>query len=245
MNKKIYAIALAIFIVMPLLAAATLRVQAQSTPSVSLLNLANAVPNNLNIFANISAPNTIITLTLYAGNVSALWSWKVNMTWDNTFLQLANVTEGPFLSTNGASTTLFLEAPPTMSPPTASNIPELSDTLLENTSVTGSGALATISFTPLQYGNTTISLTNIEFLNPSGIMEQAPTTVTTVVDIHFPGDVLGINVVNMADVILSLKAFGSYPGNPRWNPACDILGVGKIDMGNVIAVLIHFGQHYP
>jgi len=240
MNKKIYAVALAIFIVMPLLAAAaTLRVQAQST-TISLIDQSVTAQTHTYFYDKIG---TTINLTLYVQDVSSLWSWKVNMTWDSSMLQLApanNVTEGPFLSSNGASTTLFIEAPPT-----PGNIPELSSTLLENTSVSGSGALATISFTVLNYGNTTINITDARLLNPAGTDITTIAPISNPIELRLPGDVDGNNVVNMADVIAALKAFGSYPGSPRWNPAADINSLGKIDMGDVIAILIHFGQHYP
>jgi len=239
MDKKICAVALAIFMVLPLLAAATQRVQAQGT-TVNLIDQSAAVQAHTYFYAKVG---TTINLTLYVQDVSSLWSWKVNVTWDNSMLQLAptnNVTEGPFLSSNGASATLFVETPPT-----PGNIHELSSTLLENSSVTGSGALATISFTVENFGNTTINITDTRLLNPSGTDITSIGPISKALTIQYPGDVDGNNVVNMADVIDALKAFGSTPGMSRWNPACDITNKGQIDMGNIIAILLHFGQHYP
>ena len=56
-------------------------------------------------------------------------------------------------------------------------------------------------------------------------------------------DVNGDGVVNMADVVLVLLAFGSTPGSPNWNPRCDITQQGKVDMSDVVIVLENFGEH--
>jgi len=240
MNKKMYAVALVIFIVMPLLAAAaTQRVQAQST-TISLIDQSVSDQTHTYFYADIGAT---INLTLYVQDVSSLWSWKVNVTWDNSMLQLApinNVTEGPFLSNNGASTTLFLDAPPTQG-----NIPELSSTLLENSSVTGSGDLAYIAFTVQNYGDTTINITSIRLLNPAGtdITTIAPTSKTLV--LRLPGDINGDGTVDIYDAIILAAAFGSSPGNPNWNPAADLNGAGLIDIYDAIILSSHFGQTVP
>jgi hypothetical protein len=56
------------------------------------------------------------------------------------------------------------------------------------------------------------------------------------------GDVNGDGKVDMGDVVTVLKAFGSTPGSPNWNPACDLEQNGKIDMGDVVIVLLNFGE---
>jgi hypothetical protein len=77
-----------------------------------------------------------------------------------------------------------------------------------------------------------------------------------------PGDIARLGSVNMADVINTLKAFGSYDGQfgagggywpimqARWNYYCDVLGSGgkeewtqrTINMGTMVTILTHFGQ---
>jgi hypothetical protein len=238
MNKKICAIAIVIFMLMPLLAVATQRVQAQST-AVSLIDQSVIEQTHTYFYADVGAT---INLTLYVQDVSSLWSWKVNVTWDNSMLQLAptdNVTEGPFLSNNGASSTLFMEAPPT-----PGNIPELSSTLLENTSATGSGDLVYLAFTVQNLGDTTINITGTRLLNPSGtdITTIAPITKTLI--IHGPGDVNGEGTVDIYDAISLAEAFGSTPGSANWNPAADLMNDGIIDIYDAIIVATYFGLHY-
>jgi hypothetical protein len=57
------------------------------------------------------------------------------------------------------------------------------------------------------------------------------------------GDVNGDGKVDIRDVAMVVAAFGSYPGSPKWNPACDLNGDLKIDIRDVAIVCAHFGQH--
>jgi len=49
--------------------------------------------------------------------------------------------------------------------------------------------------------------------------------------------------VNVKDVSTAAKAFGSYPGHPRWNPFADINGDYRIDVKDIAAIAKKFGWH--
>lgn len=52
-------------------------------------------------------------------------------------------------------------------------------------------------------------------------------------------------IINILDVAIVAKAFGSYPGHPDWNPLADLNNdeaVNSLDMANVSK---HFGKWYP
>ncbi len=57
--------------------------------------------------------------------------------------------------------------------------------------------------------------------------------------------------VDMRDISVSAKAFGTVPGDTLWNPHADTTGPellvsdGKVDMRDVGLVAKHFGEHYP
>ncbi|MEM2293884.1 MAG: dockerin type I domain-containing protein [Nitrososphaerota archaeon] len=57
------------------------------------------------------------------------------------------------------------------------------------------------------------------------------------------GDVDFDGKVDMTDVGLVLRAYGSKPGDPKWNPNCDFNGDGKIDMTDVGIVLRNYGNY--
>jgi len=60
-----------------------------------------------------------------------------------------------------------------------------------------------------------------------------------------PGDINGDGKVDLADLVILAKAYGSKPGDPNWNPAADILGHGNVDLADLAALANHYGQHYP
>jgi Ca2+-binding EF-hand superfamily protein len=57
------------------------------------------------------------------------------------------------------------------------------------------------------------------------------------------GDVNGDGKVNIEDVAIVSKHFGTTPSSPTWNPACDLDNNGKVDIADVAIVAQAFGQH--
>jgi len=71
-----------------------------------------------------------------------------------------------------------------------------------------------------------------------------------IVRIRWVGDITGPGgwpdgKVDMRDVGLAAKAFGSYPGHPRWNPIADINNDKKVDMKDIGAIAKQFGKTDP
>jgi outer membrane protein assembly factor BamB len=63
--------------------------------------------------------------------------------------------------------------------------------------------------------------------------------------ITIPGDLNGDGKVNLADLVIFAKAYGSKLGDANWNPNADILGHGKVDLADLVTLANHYGQHYP
>jgi hypothetical protein len=65
--------------------------------------------------------------------------------------------------------------------------------------------------------------------------------------VKLPGDVNGDGIVNMKDIALVARAFGSHAGGPNWNSACDITGPiqwvpdGFVNMKDISAIAREFG----
>jgi len=121
-------------------------------------------------------------------------------------------------------------------------------TIIASQNVTfSSGNSANVNFTwnttDLAYGNYTVSAYAWPVPNETNTANNNCTGGNVVVTI--PGDIDGNGVVNMADVISILRAFGSTLGQSRYVPNCDIDNNGRIDMGGVMIALYNFGQHYP
>lgn len=55
------------------------------------------------------------------------------------------------------------------------------------------------------------------------------------------GDINCDGKVDMKDIGAVARAFGEFPGRPRWNPAYDVNGDRKIDMIDVALVARNIG----
>ena len=60
--------------------------------------------------------------------------------------------------------------------------------------------------------------------------------------VRIMGDINGDGRIRIDDVYLAADAFGSEPGNPRWNPAADLNGDGRVRVDDVFLVATNFGQ---
>jgi parallel beta-helix repeat protein len=64
-------------------------------------------------------------------------------------------------------------------------------------------------------------------------------------DVRLVGDVNGDGRVDMKDIAIVARSFGSTPGSPNWNPAADLNGDGKVNMKDIAIVARSFGQGCP
>ncbi len=56
-----------------------------------------------------------------------------------------------------------------------------------------------------------------------------------------PGDVDGDDDTDLSDLAALLSAYGSVPGDPNWNPACDFDCDGDVDLGDLAFLLADYG----
>jgi len=59
------------------------------------------------------------------------------------------------------------------------------------------------------------------------------------------GDINGDGKVDLTDLVLVAKAFGSRPGGANYDPRCDLDGNGVVDLTDLVAVAVHFGETSP
>jgi hypothetical protein len=55
-----------------------------------------------------------------------------------------------------------------------------------------------------------------------------------------PYDINGDGVVDMKDIGIAARAFGTSPDDPRWNLLADVNGDGKIDLRDIALIAQHF-----
>lgn len=56
------------------------------------------------------------------------------------------------------------------------------------------------------------------------------------------GDVNGDGIICMEDMKIFQAAYGSKPGSPNWNPACDLNGDGVIDLRDIVVAARNYGS---
>ena len=55
-------------------------------------------------------------------------------------------------------------------------------------------------------------------------------------------DVNGDGIIDLKDVFRVALAYGSFPGHPRWDPACDFNNDNKVDLKDYYPVAMHYGE---
>ncbi|MCD6240574.1 hypothetical protein J7K27_03500 [Candidatus Bathyarchaeota archaeon] len=101
--------------------------------------------------------NGNFTVFINVSHVSDLYGWQVNLEWNSSMLELADITEGPFLKSKGQ--TFFYYTPD-------KNKVAIVCTIQGNvTGVSGEGTLAKVEFKVKQHGTCTIQIYYSELLN--------------------------------------------------------------------------------
>jgi hypothetical protein len=106
--------------------------------------------------------NQDFQINVTVSNVANLYGWEFKLGWNATILDLANVTEGPFLKS--IRQTVFSYYLNKTNYHVVVDCSYMGDVLGAN----GNGVLATIRFHVNEAGNCTLNLYDAELLDPSG-----------------------------------------------------------------------------
>jgi len=89
-----------------------------------------------------------------------------------------------------------------------------------------------------QLGNYTVQLTVIDINGQS----DAASALVQVLESLKIYDVNGDGFIDMADIAIAARAYGSAPGDPHWDPRADINHDDFIDMSDISAIARHYGE---
>ncbi len=173
---------------------------------------------------------TTVTINITVTNVTDLYSYDGNLTYNPTILNCTSCAEGPFLGTAGMTWWV---------PPTIDNYNGyvfFGNTLWGAPYASGNGTLAIITFDVLVEGRTPLnfSLTDLNFQDDEGvaqdILHDTENGVFTI-----PGDVNGGGTVDLYDIALIGEGYGKTQADPDWNAhkVADITGSGGVPDGAV------------
>ncbi|MDH7477390.1 MAG: dockerin type I domain-containing protein [Candidatus Bathyarchaeota archaeon] len=76
-----------------------------------------------------------------------------------------------------------------------------------------------------------------------GIWELFPATNTTKFKVILLGDINDDRKVDVKDLVLLIKAYGSYPDDPNWNPKADLNGDNKVDIKDLVILIKNYGNY--
>jgi len=209
--------------------------------------------------------NTTFTVNITISNLSEGFravGVQFRLCYDNALIEAVNVTEGTFMKDPrwnfyGTYFISYIENDPVYGPSVIVGI-----LLLPNATGTwetfpyGNGTLATITFrtlmqeTGLEKPPLTCALTLVNTMIINDDLEEIPHTINHGTFEMYPTNAADINhdyKVDMKDVGIAAHAFGTVPGDLRWNALADITGPitwvpdGKVDMRDIGVLARNFG----
>jgi hypothetical protein len=190
------------------------------------------------------------TVNITIADIVNLYSFEFQLTYNTTVLDATEITIGPFLKSpyqitkkiiddSTGSIWLSVKSQP---PAPSSN---------------GSGILATITFmVPLESGIWHVEYTPLECdLQPiltilktdKGITVPHDTTNLSFHYKYMPisGDLNSDGIVNIFDLRIVAKAYGSEPGEPNWDSRADLNRDSKINIYDLVLVSKNYGRTTP
>lgn len=207
--------------------------------------------------------NQTVTINVTINDLKAYWriiAIEFRLCYDDTLLQLINVTEGPFLKhfaslQPGSDGTLFLFNPD-YDPIYGSSV-MVGVFILPNATgywnppfPEGSGTIATLTFKAIYQERglekpplfCELALVETDVFDDDGI--TIPYNVQNGLYKIWPTHIADINYdgkVDLKDYYRITRAFGEFPGRPRWDPIADLNGDQKVDLKDVYTCAKGFG----
>jgi hypothetical protein len=186
-------------------------------------------------------PTDSFTVGINVTDVTALFTWQINITFNPAVLQAVTVWEGPFLKQLTPPGTTFL----------APAIDNSAGWLTAGAAlksyayggVTGSGVLATVCFKAVAEGNSVLDLdeetTKLRTWDGSTLVPIEHSRVSSFFQ-YLIGDANNDGDVNSADLTTFNQAYGSTPNSTNWNTYCDFDRDDKV----IVSDLYDLGKHY-
>jgi hypothetical protein len=108
----------------------------------------------------------------------------------------------------------------------------------------GNGTLATLTFTGRVQGTTTIAFWGRLVGNSSAPIEVSYDLYATIEVKRRNGDLNGDGLVDVKDIAMVGKAFGSGPSDANWMSQADLNQDSRIDIRDVALIAKNFGKTF-
>ena len=188
--------------------------------------------------------------------VTDLFSWQINMSWDQSILNVSRIIAGEFLLRTASEnrTAAYQLGYVINATDNAGGYTGMGESILgEVLGISGNGTLVSVEFLVTGYGSTdlTISLTGTlatTLLN-STYGAHGETISFTNTDGYFrnkyPGDVDGDKYVGSADFSVLAGAYGSSSGQPAYDREADFDLDGYVGSADFSVLAGNYGKSFP
>lgn len=195
-----------------------------------------------------ASPGNLFTVDVRISGVKGLWAYEFRLMWDTALLNATKVTEGPFLSAEGAHRTFFnrkIYNEP--DPKNVSGYVYVTCTLMgepATAAASGSGVLATVEFLVEKEGQTPLNLTDTVLLDAAPTQNEIPHITVDGVFHYSPLPPAEISIYppriidpslspgksfNVSVVIAQVEKLYAWSLNISWQPT--LLNVTEIEEG--------------
>jgi len=210
----------------------------QSVP-VQVTGLAGWPILSLSVAGGLLREGSDVTVRLAATTAQAMSGVSCSLQYEPYYLQLTSVSEGDVLNQGGSVPSTF----------TWTADRGTGSVAIEGTSRAGSrgsGTVCTLTFTVLHTGSTELWLSRPSAVGPAGPVEAiAPSLPLTLRSGDNLWDIDGNKRVDLFDLVVLARAYGSTSGEARYDNAADLNGDGRVDDADVAIFRPHFGDVYP
>jgi minor extracellular serine protease Vpr len=209
----------------------------QSAP-IHVTGMAGVPVLSLNIVGGNLRVGQDVTVSLVADATTSIAGIAAAVQFEPYYLSVKSVQEGDFLNQGGKVAANFV------STVGAGSVAVKGAT--GTGQVQGHGNVCTITFTVLHDGSTELWLGKPLATNGSGTVE----TIAQSLDITLRSganvwDIDGNKRVDLADMVILARAYGSKIGDKAYDNAADLNGDGRVDDADLQILRQHYGDVYP
>ncbi len=197
-----------------------------------------------------------LEVSVNISDVTDLFAWQVNMSWDPSILSVNRIIAGEFLlRASPAANTSSSPHPYGLGfvindTNNAAGYTAMGESVLGGVpGISGDGTLVSIEFLVTGYGSTSLTISLTGNLATTLLNSSSGTLSFTTTDGYFrnkyPGDVDGDKYVGSGDFSVLAGAYGSSLGDPAYNREADFDLDGYIGSGDFSALAGNYGKTFP
>jgi hypothetical protein len=222
-------------------------------PQVSIQPSAITVWEGETFSLNFTISNLDVGFEMWGFGTVPIWGVKYFGNYNGSVLELESVEEGPFLkqfptppyTSENCTGFLFFKEPDggwVMSI-WLKSVWDPSDGL-NPVFPEGNGTLATLTFKAKAQGTTSVTFEGLLIGNASAPTEVSYDLNATIEVKHRNGDLNGDGLVDVKDIAMVGKAFGSCPSDANWMTQADMNQDSRIDIRDVALIAKNFGKTF-